>query len=320
MSNCKWKGFITLSLWSLFLIGIVAYALFSQLDWQSSLTPTLIWQVRLPRVLLALLAGMGLTLAGQMYQLILNNPLADSFTLGLANGATLGAAIAIFSGLTFIWVAPFAIVFGILTLVVVMIVAQLLSSGYPTKSLILSGIMLGSLLNAALYLLVQLNPTRLQNILGYLFGGFSSAEYREVGYVFVTLIVVVTYLFLLAPQIKLLQLNTFSSASLGLNVQRLSLMVLMCATVLATVIIGYVGVIGFIGMVVPQFIQRTIRAGLPYKMVMNLVIGGSVMVLADVVGAQLLAPIQLPASIILALLGIPLMFYLMIVEGRRTID
>ncbi|UXR78634.1 MULTISPECIES: iron ABC transporter permease [unclassified Staphylococcus] len=320
MSNCKWKGFITLSLWSLFLIGIISYALFSQLDWHHTLTSTLIWQVRLPRVLLALFAGMGLTIAGQMYQLILNNPLADSFTLGLANGATLGAAIAIFSGLTFVWVAPFAILFGILTLILVMTVAQLLSSGYPTRSLILSGILLGSLLNAALYLLVQLNPTRLQNILGYLFGGFSSAEYREVVYVFVTLIVVCVCLFLLTPQIKLLQLDVHTSTSLGLNVQRLSLTVLMCATILATVIIGYVGVIGFIGMVVPQFIQRTIRSGLLYKMVMNLIVGGSVMVLADVLGAQLLAPIQLPASIVLALLGIPLMFYLMIVEGRRVID
>lgn len=320
MNNHKWKGFITLSVWSLFLIGIVTYALFSQLDWQSALTPTLIWQVRLPRVLLALLAGMGLTLAGQMYQLILNNPLADSFTLGLANGATLGAAIAIFSGLAFMWVAPFAIIFGIVTLCIVISIAQLLTSGYPTKSLILSGIMIGALLNAALYLLVQLNPKRLQNILGYLFGGFSSAEYREVIYVLVTLITVVICLFLLTPQIKLLQLNTLSSAMLGLNVQRLSLTVLMFATILATVIIGYVGVIGFIGMVVPQFIQRTIHASLPFKMLLNLIIGGTVMVLADVLGAQILSPIQLPASIVLALLGIPLMFYLMIVEGRKTID
>lgn len=320
MSNRKWRGFITLSVWSLFLIAVVCYALWSQLDWQDPLTPTLIWQVRLPRVLLALFAGMGLTIAGQMYQLILNNPLADSFTLGLANGATVGAALAIFSGVSFLWIAPFAMFFGILTLAIVMLVAQLLTAGYPTKSLILSGIMIGALLNAVLYLLVQLNPTRLQNILGYLFGGFSAAEYREVVYVVVTLVIVVVSLFLLSTRIKLLQLNTLSSAALGLNVQRLSLIVLGLATILATVIIGYVGVIGFIGMVIPQFVHRIVHGTLAYKMGMNLIIGGTVMVLADILGAQLLAPIQLPASIVLALLGIPMMFYLMIVEGRRTID
>ncbi|KIX90721.1 enterobactin ABC transporter permease [Staphylococcus microti] len=320
MNKRKWRGFITLSVWSLFLIAVVCYALWSQLDWGSSLTRTLIWQVRLPRVLLALLAGMGLTIAGQMYQLILNNPLADSFTLGLANGATVGAALAIFLGMSFIWIAPLAIFFGLMTLVVVMIVAQLLTSGYPTKSLILAGIMIGALLNAVLYLLVQFNPTRLQNIMGYLFGGFSSAEYREVLYVFIMLMIVIASLLLLAPRIKLLQLNTFSSAALGVHVQRLSLAVLGLATILATVIIGYVGVIGFIGMVVPQFVQRIVQGSLVYKMMLNLLIGGTVMVLADVLGAQLLAPIQLPASIVLALLGIPMMFYLMMIESRRMID
>ena len=320
MNNRKWRGFITLSVWSLFLIAVACYALWSQLDWGSPLASTLIWQVRLPRVLLALLAGMGLTIAGQMYQLILNNPLADSFTLGLANGATVGAALAIFLGMSFVWIAPFAMFFGLMTLVIVMVVAQLLTSGYPTKSLILAGIMIGALLNAVLYLLVQFNPTRLQNMMGYLFGGFSSAEYREVIYVFITLIIGVTCLLLLTPRIKLLQLNTLSSAALGIDVQRLSLVVLGLATVLATVIIGYVGVIGFIGMVVPQFVQRIVQRSLVYKMVLNLLIGGTVMVLADVLGAQLLAPIQLPASIVLALLGIPMMFYLMMIESRRMID
>ncbi|MCS4486515.1 FecCD family ABC transporter permease [Staphylococcus americanisciuri] len=319
MSKHSGKGFITLSIWSLFLIAVVCYALWHHLDWQDPLTSTLIWQVRLPRILLALFAGMGLTVAGQMYQLILNNPLADSFTLGLANGATVGAALAIFLGLPFFWIAPFSILLGLLTLIGVMGVAQLLTSGYPTKSLILSGIMIGALLNAVLYLLVQLNPMRLQNVLGYLFGGFSSAEYREVLYIFVVLIVVVVSLFLLVPHIQLLQLNILSSAALGLHVQRLSLSVLGLATVLATVIVGYVGVIGFIGMVIPQFVHRSVSGSLYYKMTMNLIIGGAVMVLADILGTQLFAPIQLPASIILALLGIPLMFYLMIVEGRRGI-
>ncbi|WP_438798590.1 FecCD family ABC transporter permease [Staphylococcus pseudintermedius] len=293
---------------------VCTYSLFGRLEWHTPLTSTLVMEVRLPRMLLALFAGMGLTIAGQMFQIILNNPLADSFTLGLANGATVGAAIAVLLGLPFVWVAPLAMVLGMLSLVVVMTIAYTISRGYPTRSLILAGILIGSLLNAVLFLLVQFNPQRLQNIVAYMFGGFGAAEYREAAVVMSVFVIITLIFFMLVPKVKLLQMNTLSSAALGLHVERLSVTVLILATMMSTVIIGFVGVIGFIGMVIPQFVHRLSRGTLPFKMVLNILIGGTTMVLADVLGAQLLDPIQLPASVVLAILGIPLMFYLMIVE------
>lgn len=293
---------------------VCTYSLFSRLEWHTPLISTLVMEVRLPRMLLALFAGMGLTIAGQMFQIILNNPLADSFTLGLANGATVGAAIAVLLGLPFVWVAPLAMVLGMLSLVVVMTIAYTISRGYPTRSLILAGILIGSLLNAVLFLLVQFNPQRLQNIVAYMFGGFGAAEYREAAVVMSVFVIITLIFFMLVPKVKLLQMNTLSSAALGLHVERLSVTVLILATMMSTVIIGFVGVIGFIGMVIPQFVHRLSRGTLPFKMLLNILIGGTAMVLADVLGAQLLDPIQLPASVVLAILGIPLMFYLMIVE------
>lgn len=293
---------------------VCTYSLFGRLEWHTPLTSTLVMEVRLPRMLLALFAGMGLTIAGQMFQIILNNPLADSFTLGLANGATVGAAIAVLLGLPFVWVAPLAMVLGMLSLVVVMTIAYTISRGYPTRSLILAGILIGSLLNAVLFLLVQFNPQRLQNIVAYMFGGFGAAEYREAAVVMSVFVIITLIFFMLVPKVKLLQMNTLSSAALGLHVERLSVTVLILATMMSTVIIGFVGVIGFIGMVIPQFVHRLSRGTLPFKMLLNILIGGTAMVLADVLGAQLLNPIQLPASVVLAILGIPLMFYLMIVE------
>ncbi|MDE9753650.1 FecCD family ABC transporter permease [Staphylococcus delphini] len=314
MKNNVMKGFMSISAWSLLLMVVCAYSLFSRLEWHTPLTATLIMEVRLPRTLLALFAGMGLTIAGQMFQIILNNPLADSFTLGLANGATVGAALAVLLGLPFVWIAPLAMVLGMLSLVVVMTVAYTISRGYPTRALILAGILIGSLLNAVLFLLVQFHPQRLQNIVAYMFGGFGAAEYREAVVVMSVFVIITLLLIMLVPKIKLLQMNTLSSTALGLHVERLSVTVLILATMISTVIIGFVGVIGFIGMVIPQFVHRLSRGTLPFKMVLNVLIGGTAMVLADVLGAQLLDPIQLPASVVLAILGIPLMFYLMIVE------
>ncbi|ELI5487582.1 iron ABC transporter permease [Staphylococcus pseudintermedius] len=314
MKNNVTKGFMSISAWSLLLMVVCTYSLFGRLEWHTPLTSTLVMEVRLPRMLLALFAGMGLTIAGQMFQIILNNPLADSFTLGLANGATVGAAIAVLLGLPFVWVAPLGMVLGMLSLVVVMTIAYTISRGYPTRSLILAGILIGSLLNAVLFLLVQFNPQRLQNIVAYMFGGFGAAEYREAAVVMSVFVIITLIFFMLVPKVKLLQMNTLSSAALGLHVERLSVTVLILATMMSTVIIGFVGVIGFIGMVIPQFVHRLSRGTLPFKMLLNILIGGTAMVLADVLGAQLLDPIQLPASVVLAILGIPLMFYLMIVE------
>lgn len=316
MRNKLTKGFMSISAWSLLLILVCAYSLFSRIEWHSPLAETLIVDVRLPRMLLALFAGMGLTLAGQMFQIILNNPLADSFTLGLANGATVGAALAVLLGLPFVGIAPLAMLMGMLSLVVVMTVAYTISRGYPTRSLILAGILIGSLLNALLFLLIQFNPKRLQNIVAYMFGGFGAAEYREAVVVMCVFVIITLILIMLVPKIKLLQMNALSSAALGLHVERLSIMVLILATVMSTVIIGFVGVIGFIGMVIPQFVHRMRRGTLAFKMALNILIGGTAMVLADILGGQLLDPIQLPASVVLAILGIPLMFYLMIVERQ----
>lgn len=244
---------------------VCTYSLFGRLEWHTPLTSTLVMEVRLPRMLLALFAGMGLTIAGQMFQIILNNPLADSFTLGLANGATVGAAIAVLLGLPFVWVAPLAMVLGMLSLVVVMTIAYTISRGYPTRSLILAGILIGSLLNAVLFLLVQFNPQRLQNIVAYMFGGFGAAEYREAAVVMSVFVIITLIFFMLVPKVKLLQMNTLSSAALGLHVERLSVTVLILATMMSTVIIGFVGVIGFIGMVIPQFVHRLSRGTLPFK-------------------------------------------------------
>lgn len=317
MKNNKMKDLITFSLWGFLLIVIVFYSLFGFMDWSNPYASTIIFEVRLPRVLLALLSGMGLTLAGFLFQLILNNPLADSFTLGLASGSTLGAALTVFLGLSFLWIAPISMLFGLFSLFIVILVAHIVSWGYPTKMLILSGIMIGALMNAILYLLVQMNPQKLKNILNYMFGGFSAAEMTEVIIVGVVLLVVIVIITVLLPQLKLLQLNRLSSQSLGLKTQQLSIMILWIATLISAVIIGYVGVIGFIGIVIPQFIQRTIHSGLGVKMSFNLLIGGTVMLLADILGSQLLHPMQLPASIVLALIGIPLMFYILIIEQKK---
>lgn len=305
-------------IWTLILIVTILMSLMWQIgDLSDQFNQTILLKVRLPRLLEALLAGATLTLAGQMFQTVLNNPLADSFTLGLASGATFGSGLALFLGLSFLWIPFFSIGFSLITLIIVLSLTMALSTGYPVRVLILLGLMIGALFNALLYILILIKPQKLNTVANYLFGGFASAEVENVIMIAIVLAFAVMGLGLLLRPIKLLQLGELKGQSLGLNVQRMTFMVLTIASIMTAVVVAYVGIIGFIGMIVPQLIRRYYwRFELGMQMVLNIIIGAIVMALADFIGSVVIHPIQVPASIIMSLLGIPVLCYILLSQSK----
>lgn len=278
---------------------------------------TILLKVRLPRVVEAVLTGATLTIAGQMFQTILNNSLADSFTLGLASGASLGSGLAIFIGLNFLWLPFFSIAMSLITLLLVLGLTAILSNGYPIRVLILLGLMIGALFNSLLYMFVLIKPRDMNSIANYLFGGFSSAEYSDDLIIAISLTVAIVVLFSMKNSIKLLQIGELKSQSLGLNVQLITFTVLAISSIITAVVVAYVGIIGFIGMIVPQLIRRFYwRYELGTQMLINLIAGGVVMLLADFIGSTVIQPIQIPASIIIALFGVPVLFYILITQSK----
>lgn len=234
----------TMCLWIVFIIISLLLSLFWGLgDISDTLSQTILYQVRIPRTLQALLAGVGLTLAGHMFQTLLNNPLADSFTLGLASGATFGSGLAVVIGVSFIWLPIFSVLFSIMTLILVIALTSVMSRGYPVRTLILAGIMIGALFNAFLYVLIIFNQEKMNNIVNYMFGGFSSAEYNEVIYIGIVLSIGMIILLSLVSKIKILQLGDLRAQSLGLNVRSVTYSVLLIASIITAVIVAYVGVI-----------------------------------------------------------------------------
>ncbi|PHK50481.1 FecCD family ABC transporter permease [Staphylococcus edaphicus] len=312
------KYAITIAIWTAIAFLSLSLSLFWGIgDVNDALSQTILYQVRIPRTLQALLAGIGLTLAGHMFQTLLNNPLADSFTLGLASGATFGSGLAVVIGVSFIWMPVFSVVFSIMTLILVIVLTNAMSRGYPIRTLILAGIMIGALFNALLYVLIIFNQQKMNNIVNYMFGGFSSAEYNEVKYIGIVLFVGIVILLSLISKIKILQLGDLRAQSLGVNVRNVTYSVLLIASIITAVIVAYVGVIGFIGMVIPQLVRRARgHYDLKQQMFLNIVIGGTIMVLSDWLGSVVLNPFQVPASIILAMLGIPVLFYIMVTQPR----
>ncbi|QQT10662.1 FecCD family ABC transporter permease [Staphylococcus pasteuri] len=312
------KKLKTILIWTLLLIVITLISLVWQIgDLSDPFNQTILLKVRLPRVMEAVLTGATLTLAGQMFQTVLNNPLADSFTLGLASGATFGSGLALFLGLSFLWIPFFSIGFSLITLVIVLGLTMALSHGYPVRVLVLIGLMIGALFNALLYILILIKPQKLNSVANYLFGGFASAEIENIIVIAIVLIVAIVCLSLLIRSIKLLQLGELKGQSLGLNVQRITFIVLTIASIITAVVVAYVGIIGFIGMIVPQLVRRYYwRFELGIQMILNTIIGATVMIMADFIGSTVIHPIQIPASIVMALLGIPVLCYILLSQYK----
>ena len=312
------KRIRSIVIWLIILLISVLVSLWWDLgSLNDAFNQTILLKIRLPRVLEAMLTGATLTIAGHMFQTILNNPLADSFTLGLASGASLGSGLALFLGLSFLWVPFFSIAFSLITLVLVLGLTVILSRGYPIRVLIILGLIIGALFNALLYMLVLINPRKMNSIANYLFGGFASAEYHDVIIIALTMIVAMVILFSMKNGIKLLQVGELKSQSLGLNVQNVMFIVLAVSSMITAVVVAYVGIIGFIGMIVPQLLRRFYwQYELGTQMVLNLIVGSTVMVVADFIGGTMIQPVQIPASIIMALLGVPVLFYILFTQTK----
>ncbi len=153
----------------------------------------------------------------------------------------------------------------------------------------------------------------------YLFGGFGDAEYSNVSIIAITFIRIALFgIFIILNQLKLLQLGELKSQSLGLNVQLITYIALCIASMITAINVVYVGIIGFIGMVIPQLIRKwQWKQSLGRQLALNIVIEGQIMVMADFIGSHILSPVQIPASIIIALIGIPVLFYMLISQSKR---
>lgn len=303
----------------LFAIGISLFVGSTGITWKfdNQLEWTIFYKLRVPRTLLALIAGMGLVMSGQIYQTILNNPLADSFTLGLASGATFGSALSVFIGVS-IWFVPlFSIFFSLLTLIVVVLITETMVKTFHVATMILSGIFIGAFFNSALYILLLLKPDKVNSMVSYMFGSVSSAEKITVEITGIVSLICILILFMMSHFIKMIQLGEDKATTLGVNVRLISWTCLLLAAIMTAVIISFTGIIGFIGMIVPQVVRRVYKVPINVQMILNLLIGGALLLIADTVGRIIISPIQIPVGIILSIIAIPIMMYLMITEQRK---
>ena len=293
------------------------------------LTPSLIassvfdhdifWQLRVPRVLTAFLAGSGLALCGMVFQALFRNPLADPFTLGTASGASFGAALTILAGITgSVLGIPFISIGAFPRAAIAMALVYSIASLKKTSSsftMLLAGIAVSFLFSSLLMFVQYMSSLRDSfQIVRWLMGGIQVSGYGSLISMLPFWLIGVVLVWLQLPKLDQLLAGEDLAHSRGIDVRRTKQVLLVAATLLIGGIVAVCGPIGFVGLMVPHICRRIFSANHLFLGPACLFFGGVFLVVADTLGRTIIAPAEFPVGIITALIGGP--FFLWLLFGK----
>ncbi|TCP95373.1 iron complex transport system permease protein [Cricetibacter osteomyelitidis] len=279
---------------------------------------TVLWHIRIPRIITAVFVGAALAVAGATYQGIFKNPLVSPDILGVTVGAGLGAVLAIYFGLSLMMVQVVAFISGLCTVFFVFKISQIARYHDPILALVLSGIAVGALLGAGISLVKILSDpySQLTTITFWLLGSLNMATYEDLQIAVPLIIIGIMPLLLLRWRMNLLSLNDEEAMALGINVQRTRLVFILSTTLMTSAAVSITGVIGWIGLVIPHIARLWIGADFRRLLPTALTMGAGFLVLTDTV-ARAVFPIEVPLGVITAFIGAPFFLSLLINGGSK---
>lgn len=280
------------------------------------LTSTIVWELRLPRIFMAIVVGAGLAMGGSALQGILKNPLASPYTLGIASAAGFGASLAIIAGFGLLgqqnlWIVANAFIFALFSSSVVLGLARVRKA--TPESLILAGVAMMFLFSAMTSLLQYMGTEeQVTAVVFWLLGNLSKATWLRVGIVSVIVLGVFPLFMRYAWDFNALTIGDETAESLGVNAVKIRLVGLALASLVTASAICFVGTIGFIGLVSPHISRMIIGGDHRFLFPASCLIGAILLLAADTAARTILSPLILPVGILTSFLGVPLFLYLII--------
>ncbi len=280
---------------------------------------TVVWNLRLPRIFAGLLVGMALSVAGATFQGMFRNPLVSPDILGVSAGAGLGAALAIMLGLPLSAVQLFAFGGGLLAVGCVYVVAAQVRNHDSVLVLVLAGVAVGTLFGAGISLVkVLADPSvQLPSITFWLLGGLSAVSVGELTVAAPLMLLGLVPVWLLRWRVNLLTLADDEAQAMGVNVARLRIVLIACATLMTAAAVSIAGIIGWIGLVIPHAARLIVGPEFSRLLPATGLLGGAFLVGADTL-ARSLVTIELPLGILTAIVGAPVFLWLLARSGRTA--
>jgi len=292
-------------------------------DWPRS-WETILFEIRIPRVVLGGLVGMTLAVAGAVYQALFRNPLADPYLIGVSSGASFGATVAIY----FIWRFAWA---GLNAISLAAFAGALLATGAiyglarvggrtPVTTLILAGVALGALLSAGTTFLMftAKDAFHTVHVLSWLMGSLALANWAEVRAILPYLLLGFAVIGWHAHTLNVLQLDEDQAQTLGIAVERVKGILIVAASLATAAAVSVSGVIGFVGLIIPHIVRIIWGPDHRFLLPMSALIGGTALILADGLARTILAPRELPLGVVTALVGAPFFLHLLRQQKREV--
>lgn len=274
---------------------------------------SILWKIRFPRVLLAFICGAGLSLSGAIIQSILKNPLASSYTLGVSSGAALGASFCILFNLYLFGIFSmqiFGFIFGIITVFLALSIAVKMDKTMQNNAIILTGMAFSLFANAMLSIIMTFADEKLQNLIFWQMGSFAMKNSIYLFILYPTILIIFILVFFKHREMDILTFGDEQASISGVEVKKIKLFLLFMACLITGFIVSVVGVIGFIDLFTPHIARKIFGAKHKYVLFMSLILGGTFMILCDLVARTIVAPIELPVGAITSTIGAPFFIYL----------
>lgn len=275
----------------------------------------IIWNVRLPRVIMALLVGAGLAVAGATFQAVFANPLASPDTLGVSSGAAFGAALAILFALNTAIVQSTAIIFGIIAIAVTFLLSRLKGNGNMLL-IVLAGVIVSAFFTALVSAIkyVADPQQKLPEITYWLMGSLSGSSWQDLAFAAPLIVIGMIGIFLLRWRLNILMLSEEEIRSLGMKVAHIRWTVILLATMMIAASVSVVGQVGWIGLVIPHIARAIV--GTDHRKIIPVCIsmGAAFLVIIDTISRSVVAG-EIPLSILTAIIGAPLFAFLYFRKG-----
>jgi len=285
----------------------------------------IIWDYRMPVALTALVVGAMLGMAGALMQTILNNPLAEPFTLGISSAASFGAALAIVMGVGLapnvgsLLVTVNAFIFALCTCAVLLGMTRI--KGVGTQTIVLFGIAIFFAFNALLAMMeYSASETQLQRIVFWMLGSLGRASWQQLSMGSLMMVIVLPFCMSRTWRLTALRLGDESAISMGVDVKRLRIEILICISLLAATAVAFVGIIGFVGLVGPHIARMLVGEDQRYFLPLSAMLGATMLSITSIVSKTLTPGIIYPVGIITALIGVPVFLIIIIRNSKERFE
>lgn len=274
----------------------------------------IIYQVRMPRVILAALVGSALAATGTTFQGLFKNPMADPYVIGISSGAALGASMAIVSGFSNVLgfgAVPLTAFGGALLSTLIVYNVARVGGKVPVFTLLLAGIALSSFMSALMSLIMILNTRELQQIIFWMLGSFSGKKWSHVAVAAPVILAGISGLWVFARDLNAMLFGEETARHLGIDAEKIKKLLLILAAVTVAAAVAVSGTIGFVGLIIPHLVRLLIGPDHRILLPVAALTGASFMVATDTFARMAIAPAEIPVGVITALFGAPFFIYLL---------